>query len=482
MSKYITSVNLRGKIEDDPFDFVDDELTLDFWDWDGNFICSDIDWDVTATQLEVRLFGKTDLLFHGYMNLVGGFRKKISLGLDEKSNTGKLYFGTGLSRYDHKVQMKKYLTTDEYGSPSFQYGIYLPDDDSKQKYLAPEYFADEWRGARIDSYMITGYPLDSLLDYFFGDKINYLELPIWNTYGRCYYMVGIEYFGQDKYPLVENDEYLEKEKTILDFIKDICTIFNCILTYNSVTDKFYFCARRRTPFTPTSLPSSVVLNDGSELELKRSVNPSRYTSVEFVYTPRPDVRHNFGIPRLIRVDSDGLYAGTIPIRSSVFDDGETEPSALPNPEKVTFRIGTDTGSVLSVEPILMSYLYVKPDSFSVQEQGPSKLYGWYDPIYRLRLFTIYDNFIYPALDFIEPEIIYFFERLNYIPHVGAVFAIEDEAMVGTEVLENVEAGMCTDVYYKRESGDQNKSFKESVEIKVKIMKRKNALQDPIIPL
>jgi len=426
MSSYITGITIDEKVEDEPYVFVENELRLNFWDYDENFIKSD--WNKNISEIEVRGISNAETVFYGIVDVVQGVNKKSALGIKENEKSGELIFNGKLDALNYSITTRYFI---------FNEVIYV------------------FRDSDIINLGSGSKRLDKILDYLFlPTNVDYTELPIFNDSGNCYYYIDFQYFN-------------DNQRTTLEFAKEIAKHFDAILNYDFIEQKLVFS--KREPDTDNAIPL-----DKNKISLTRESSPQEATGIELVHNvweestkaryieeinayDAPDLSIP---PSLYKYDAQGNYQYTI-VRDEVkgvykkyypdgtydeFDEDEEDKINLPNNDKVTYLIGESNGDTIRIDLNLMEYLYCKKDPDTEDDlKPPDKIFDSFAPFTKLR-WELGKYLADSALKYLKPRVEYHITQMEGIPNLTGVYSITEQ--------DETYNGFITSVNFTRKSGDK----------------------------
>jgi hypothetical protein len=417
MSKYITSFTVNNKVEDKPFLFVENEIRIDFWDFDGGFIQNI--WSENITEVEIRFIDSDGIKFLGYLEIPSFTNKNIALGIERNTNRGTLYFGTNLKKYNNTIHLDDTIHANI--NSDNPYILYTPRG---------ERFLGKWA------------LLKDLLSFVAGDlEVDYSDLPI-NTDDTTIsgdVWVNINYFKQQK---KENTSYKVYMVSVMSFLKDVAKLYNSYVYYDYINKKLIFKRKQKNT-------DDFTLLDFKFFKYNRKVKNSPYSGI-FMINPNPvddnisrytkyDSNGNFlfdnkklkndGSGETIRRDLDGNIIKTTV--DSIFTSNDNEE---------TYLIG-EKENALEVNINLLSFI-TKGNDYDTLDDSST----YYRFI--LRKYLI-DNY----LQYLSPIVTYELISKKYIPTVGNNYKLSD--------MENLD-GYISSLNYVRTNNNEEINFEFTV--------------------
>lgn len=440
-SKYITNLTVNMKVEDEPFVFVENEIRIDFWDFDGGFIRKTGQWSNEINELEIFINTNSETLFKGYLEIPEVLDKRTALSFDEKSNTGSLYFGSGIERYNSVIEKTYNLTAND------PLGLGSADALSK---IYPQL-------TKISDLMKEISKNENIF-------ISYNALPIFNSNFYCYHYLNEAYFYAD--------ETSNKQRTTLEFLKDIAKLYDCYLNYDSVNGKLVYYRRENLEgLTFGSLDS---LEDLGILEFKKTGKIPEYTGVSisnlFPRREYSDVvnRKLVPYPLYVKYDKNGEWEFTHsnigkpekkPYRiitkesSGEVTNTKVETAFIPNANKETFFFG-ETDKPLNIDLDVLGYLETKTD-LEAKRNPPDRINDSWFPNAELRK-EVRENIFNGVLRYLKPSVEYNLKTRN-LPEIAEVFKY---LTLNSPIPY---AGYIQEVEYNLSSGNMNQT-KEQIDV------------------
>lgn len=413
MSSYITRFNINDRIEDEPFTFVDNEIILDFWDYDGNFIKST--WNESIKELEMKVESEGEIIFYGYVELPKIDNKKSVLNIDERTKKSKLYFGTGFKRFDATITSRPLRIYE--------------DIDTQRARTTPV--------SRIDD----------LLDFFLPDIVlDYSELPIFNDAGYCYHRIYTSYF-------YDQENNIPRERTIFELLKDIAIMYDCYFSYDGVTNTLTYHKRENIPSNLSGLTEDISQN---KFKLTPSSKLPEYTGVSVSNTlPIIEKDRIDGSwrtkpkPSYIKFDTDGTWqysniksvsGGSTPDRvieigpvGTVVERKVTNVY-VPDTNSETYLVG-EKQNIFEVSLDILGYLYTQlSDNSSYLYSPPDTISNSLFPSSTLRQ-IVRKNLLNGVLRYLKPSIEYILETKEDISTVGSRYSIDFGSLAFGTIVE-----------------------------------------------